>query len=209
MLKFYIAQKDDVITTKCSSFKLIALTLIFVFSLLSSTQNFCSAQWFNWQDATSTRLLVSSVANSDPEEKDMWTADFNNDGKQDLIVVRKQPFSSPSQPGKSTLLLMNVNGILTDQTLLHAPQFIDSISFARDVFVGDFDGDNWKDVIIANTFLQQPQYFRNRGNDILGNWLGFMEETSLRLPVLSEDPVRLVEAFGLYIDGKQLRPLLS
>ena len=109
MLKFYIAQKDDVITTKCSSFKLIALTLIFVFSLLSSTQNFCSAQWFNWQDATSTRLLVSSVANSDPEEKDMWTADFNNDGKQDLIVVRKQPFSSPSQPGKSTLLLINLS----------------------------------------------------------------------------------------------------
>ncbi len=201
MLKFYIAQKDNVITTKCSSFKLIALTLIFVFSLLSSTQNFCSAQWFNWQDATSTRLLVSSVANSDPEEKDMWTADFNNDGKQDLIVVRKQPFSSPSQPGKSTLLLMNVNGILTDQTLLHAPQFIDSISFARDVFVGDFDGDNWKDVIIANTFLQQPQYFRNRGNDILGNWLGFMEETSLRLPVLSEDPVRFCAVWAGDVTG--------
>jgi Putative metal-binding motif/FG-GAP-like repeat len=175
--------------------------LIIVFLLLPSLNHLCSAQWFNWQDESTTRLTVSSVANSDAEEKDMWAADFNNDGKQDLIVVRKQPFSSPTQPGKSTLLLMNVNGILTDQTLLHAPQFIDSISFARDVFVGDFDGDNWKDVIIANTFLQQPQYYRNEGNDSLGNWKGFVEETSLHLPVLSEDPVRFCAVWAGDVTG--------
>ena len=69
-------------------FPFIFSTLIFVFTLLPSFTNLCFSQWFNWLDATSTRLVVSSVANSDPEEKDMWTEDFNNDGKQDLIVVR-------------------------------------------------------------------------------------------------------------------------
>jgi hypothetical protein len=73
---------------------------------------------------------------------------------------------------------MNLGGVLTDQTALYAPQFISTVSFARDVYVDDFDHDNWKDVVIANTFLQQPQYFRNRGNDSLGNWLGFIDESA-------------------------------
>ena len=149
------------------------------------------AQWLPWEDNTAQRLVVTSVANSDPEEKDMWAADFDNDGHEDVIVVRKQPFSSPTQPGKSTLLLMNLGGVLTDQTALYAPQFISTVSFARDVYVDDFDHDNWKDVVIANTFLQQPQYFRNRGNDSLGNWLGFIDESASRFPVLTDDPVRL------------------
>ena len=93
------------------------------------------AQWLPWEDNTAQRLVVTSVANSDPEEKDMWAADFDNDGHEDVIVVRKQPFSSPTQPGKSTLLLMNLGGVLTDQTALYAPQFISTVSFARDVYV--------------------------------------------------------------------------
>ncbi|MBK9637105.1 MAG: VCBS repeat-containing protein [Bacteroidetes bacterium] len=176
-------------------------TLIFFFIVLPSLTNLCYAQWFNWHDESTSRLIVSSVANSDAEEKDMWVADLNNDGRDDLIVARKQPFSSPSQPGKSTLLLMNVGGIMTDQTLLYAPQLIDSISFARDIFVGDFDGDNWKDVVIANTFLQQPQYFRNKGNDSLGNWLGLVDESLLRFPVLTEDPVRFCALWGGDVTG--------
>ena len=132
--------------------KIFALTVL----LFPSTIN-VHAQWLPWEDNTSQRLVVSSVATTDPEEKDMWAADFDNNGHEDIIVVRKQPFSSPTQPGKSTLLLMNVNGVLTDQTALYAPQFISTVSFARDVYVDDFDNDTWKDVVIANTFLQQPQ----------------------------------------------------
>ena len=56
-------------------------------------------------------------------------------------------------------------------------------------------------MIIANTFLQQPQYFRNEGNDSLGNWKGFIEETSLRLPVLSEDPVRFCAVWAGDVTG--------
>jgi hypothetical protein len=173
--------------------------LVFFFLLFLTTES--RSQWLSWENASTTRLTVTSVATSDGEEKDMWAADLNNDGREDLIVVRKQPFSSPTQPGKSTLLLMNINGILTDQTTLYAPEFISTVSFARDVFVGDFDGDNWKDVVIANTFLQQPQYFRNRGADSLGNWLGFIDESSTRFPALTEDPVRFCAVWGGDVTG--------
>ena len=58
------------------------------------------SQWLDWSDETATRLTVTSVANSDSEEKDFWTADLNNDGAQDVIVVRKEPFSNSSEPPK-------------------------------------------------------------------------------------------------------------
>ena len=184
-----------------STFPFMFKILFHLFFLTLLVNNCIMGQWLTWTNATSTRLTLSSVANSDPEEKDMWAADLNNDGREDLIVVRKQPFSTSTQPGKSNLLLINVNGHLTDKTLEYAPQFIDSINFARDVFIGDFDGDNWKDVIIANTFGQQPMYYRNRGNDPSGNWLGLINESSLRFPLLTEDTPLICAVWGGDVTG--------
>lgn len=145
------------------------------------------AQWLEWRDETEERLVLESVANSDDEEKDIWADDFNNDGRSDIVVVRKEPFSNPTEPEKPTLLLMNVNGILTDQTELYAPEFITLPSYGRDVHAADFDGDGWKDIIIANTFDQQPQYYHNLGEDGNGNWLGFENQSAERLPELTAD----------------------
>ncbi|MEL6805663.1 MAG: hypothetical protein AAFO91_17980, partial [Bacteroidota bacterium] len=94
------------------------------------------AQWLDFTEITCTNLSLSSVANSDDEEKDMEPADLNNDGFTDLIVVRKEPFSNPTEPAKSDLLLMNVGGQLVDQTALYAPEFIENPTYARDVFIG-------------------------------------------------------------------------
>lgn len=169
--------------------------------LLLIIPGFIQAQWLDWSEETTTRLVLSSVATSDPEEKDMWNADLNNDGDDDLIVVRKQPFSTSTQPGKSNLLLMNVNGVLTDQTSIYAPEFISNINFARDVYIGDFDHDNWKDVIIANTFSQQPMYYRNLGADSAGNWLGLINESSTRFPLLTEDATLFCALWGGDVTG--------
>ncbi len=38
------------------------------------------AQWLDWDIQTDTRLTLSSVANADDEEKDLWPADLNQDG---------------------------------------------------------------------------------------------------------------------------------
>lgn len=174
-----------------------AITFFLLFTCLSPV----TAQWLEWADETSTRLVLTSVASSDPEEKDMWAADLDNDGHEDVIVVRKQPFSSNTQPGKSNLLLMNVNGIMTDQTSLYAPEFISNVNYARDVYIGDFDNDNWKDVIIANTFDQQPMYYRNLGNDTQDNWLGLADESDTRFPELTEDEILFCSVWGGDVNG--------
>jgi hypothetical protein len=110
----------------------------------------------DWQDETDTRLILSSVANSDGQEKDISVGDLDNDGWDDVIVVRKQPFSIQTAAAETDLLLMNIYGVLTDKTAQFAPEFLTNFSFARDVVIDDFYGDGWLDVVVANTFGQQP-----------------------------------------------------
>ena len=49
------------------------------------------SQWVNFVDETSTRL---GLAASDDLEKDMAAADLNQDGWEDIVIVRKVPFSN-------------------------------------------------------------------------------------------------------------------
>jgi len=160
-----------------------------------------SAQWLEWNDETAERLILSSVANGDDEEKDISAADLDNDGFTDVIVCRKEPFSISTEGAKSDLLLMNENGVLTDRTAQYAPGFISTETFARDLYIGDFDNDGWQDVIIANTFDQQPIYYANLGEDINGNWLGLSNESSTRLPILSSDVPLVCAVWAGDIDG--------
>ena len=162
-----------------------------------------SAQWLEWQDITETNLTLTSVANTDGEEKDLEAADLNNDGYVDVISVRKEPFSDSTEPPKQDVLLMNVNGQLIDQTSLYAPGFINTPTHARDVYIGDLDGDGWKDVVFANTFNQVPLYYRNQGNDNNGNWLGLVDETTARFPATLDDVplICAVKAADLTGDG--------
>jgi hypothetical protein len=177
-------------------FKVLAFTVVVAVSPLC-----ISAQWLEWQNASSERLVLTSVAVSDDEEKDIWVADLDNDGHDDVIVVRKEPFSSPTEPAKSDLLLMNVNGILTDKTSIYALEFINNPTFARDVYISDFDHDGWKDVIIANTFGQQPKYYSNLGEDTNGNWLGLADQSTARFPTLTEDTPLICAVWGGDING--------
>jgi len=148
------------------------------------------AQWLEWDIQTDERLVLSSVANSDDEEKDIWPADLNKDGWTDVIVVRKEPFSAATEPPKSDLLLMNQEGVLVDMTNELAPEFITNPSFARDIYIVDVDEDSWDDVVVVNTFNQQPMLYMNLGEDADGNWLGLADESASRFPTLvSDDPL--------------------
>ena len=174
-------------TNRMLRFPKSALGIATLFILLASP---IRAQWLEWDIQTDERLVLSSVANSDDEEKDIWPADLNKDGWTDVIVVRKEPFSAATEPPKSDLLLMNQEGILVDMTNDLAPEFITNPSFARDIYVVDVDGDSWDDVVIVNTFNQQPMLYMNLGEDVDGNWLGLADDSESRFPTLvSDDPL--------------------
>ena len=160
------------------------LPLLLGFLLLGGTPFLSSAQWLEWDIQTDERLVLSSVANADDEEKDIWPADLNKDGWTDVIVVRKEPFSAATEPPKPDLLLINQEGVLVDMTAELAPEFISNPSFARDIYVVDVDGDAWDDVVIVNTFNQQPMLYMNLGEDAEGNWLGLADDSDARFPTL-------------------------
>ncbi|MCH7975547.1 MAG: T9SS type A sorting domain-containing protein [Bacteroidetes bacterium] len=123
------------------------------------------------------------MPSDDSEEKDFAVADFDQDGWTDVVVVRKQPFSSVGP--RADLLLMNENGTLVDRTLTYAPEFTTRLTDARDVWAGDLDMDGWADVLVASTFEDPPVYYHNLGEDGSGNWLGFADESATRLPTIT------------------------
>jgi len=128
------------------------------------------AQLGSFVDDTPNQLVHLSVTLDDPDEKDFAAADLNRDGRADLVVVRKMPFSDPGP--RPDVLLMNESGVLVDRTLEFG---LTLETDARDVQVADFDGDGWTDFIVANTFGQRPTLYLNRGADSSGQWLGFVD----------------------------------
>ncbi|MEM7331842.1 MAG: putative Ig domain-containing protein [Chloroflexota bacterium] len=131
--------------------------------------------WVDYADETASRL--SYTANS--FEKDTAVGDLNNDGWDDVVVVHKTSFDIAGQ--QADTLLMNVDGVLVDQTATYAPAMLTNLTDARDVLLNDVDSDGWLDIIIATTFEDPPALYRNLGNDGAGNWLGFANESG-RLP---------------------------
>ncbi|MFQ5665161.1 MAG: FG-GAP-like repeat-containing protein [Candidatus Binatia bacterium] len=131
--------------------------------------------WVSFRDETADRLQLSSVPLDDPEEKDIAVGDFDDDGDEDIIVVRKRPFSTfgPRAP----LLLLNEDGILVDRTVAKLGDSAGPLlnTNARDVFVGDFDGGNAPDLAIANTCEEFPTFYQNKGGRCT-NWTGFTRQ---------------------------------
>ena len=156
-------------------------------------------QWIDFQDETATRLTLSTVTLNDDQEKDVGVSDLNQDGWTDAVIVRKEPFSTPG--ARTDVLLLNENGTLVDRTAEYAPGFLTTPTDARDVFVGDLDGDGWDDLLIANTFAQQPRFYRNLGNDGNGDWLGLADESDTRLPLITVAPLQFCAVWAGDIDG--------
>ena len=141
--------------------------LYFFFFLTFLTVNSTFAQWLNFFDETNTRIVVSNITdnddanNVDDMEKDLAVGDFDKDGFDDLVVVRKVPFSSPG--AKTDLLFMNRNGVLQDETNIYAPAFLTDATDARDVICVDVNSDTWLDLFIISTFGDQPKLYINQG----------------------------------------------
>lgn len=154
------------------------------------------SQWVGFTDASSDWLSVGA----DDQEKDIAVADFNNDGWQDVVVVRKNPFSNPG--GQADLLLINTGSTLEDMTAIYAPEFLSNPSDSRDVFAGDLDNDGWTDLVLANTFEDQPIFYHNLGDDGNGDWQGFADVSDDRFPLpLGIFPLQFCAVWGGDVTG--------
>ena len=157
----------------------IPLTMLLTTSLPAGA----GSPWVEYDDETATLLQLESVDLSDDEEKDIAIGDLNGDGIDDAVIVRKEPFSNPG--ARTDVLLLNEGGVLVERTSDYAPEFLSIPTDARDVVIADVTGDRWNDVIIANTFHQQPQIYRNLGLGTGGAWQGLVNESAARCPFLA------------------------
>jgi FG-GAP-like repeat len=155
------------------------LRFLIAVAIVVSASSVTPAQWISFTDQTATYLQIPNVG-SDPEEKDFLLGDLDNDGDLDLVNARKEGFYGDGP--RTHLLIMNVNGVMTDQTATYAPGFNANPSLARVVLIGDFENDGWKDVVIVNTNSQvistnyQTHYYKNLGSSG-GTWLGLQFQT--------------------------------
>jgi hypothetical protein len=156
------------------------------------------AQWIEFVDATTSLLEADqSLVADDLQEKDYAWGDVDKDGDVDLVIVRKEPFTTLGK--EPNLLLINHDGVLTDRTA----EFVSDSDVAgdngfltptndRDVVLVDVDLDGWLDIVTAPTLslddpkhIGHPRIYRNRG--CLGgcsgtqDWLGFIHEDA-RIP---------------------------
>lgn len=168
---------------------LLTASLAPTLAALASAQ---SVDWAQFVREDSRISAPNSLVLGDNQEKDMAWADFDRDGWVDLIIVRKQPFTTTGR--HQNVLLMNEGGTLTARTSVYAAAstipgdngFLTPTN-DRDVAVGDLDGDGWLDFVTATTFspnqpkhISHPRVYMNLG-EVNGQWQGFIHDDS-RIP---------------------------
>jgi hypothetical protein len=150
-------------------------------------------RWVNFE-AHPGFLSTGMISDIDNEVDFAWD-DLDKNGFIDLVVVRKEPFTTPGK--RSNKLLMNMDGVLFDATISHATASDVSGDFGfrtatndRDVVIVDVDQDGWLDVVTATTIsdgdpkeLGHPRVYMNLGEDGNGDWLGLRYEQA-RIPQL-------------------------
>ncbi len=153
------------------------------------------AEWVEFADETAARLVAATaVGAADPDEKSYSWGDVDRDGDQDLVVARKQPFSTPGK--RRNVLFLNEGGVLVDRTVEYAASsdVVGDLGFLtptndRDILLVDVDLDGWLDVVTATVqgaadpkHVGHPRIYRNLRDGPEG-WLGFRHEDA-RIPLL-------------------------
>ena len=114
-------------------------------------------------------------------------ADFNQDGFDDIVAARS---TGPATGDAAEILILinDKNGSLSDQTSMMIDGTIPSTFFARDIHVGDFNGDSIPDVFFSNHGkepLSGPSTFPCEQNTLLISQSNgkLKDVTSTNLPI--------------------------
>jgi hypothetical protein len=150
--------------------------------------------WVKFEQSPATIAAGTDTISSSSIETDIDWADLDKNGYTDVVVVRKQPFTSAGK--RTNMLLMNYGGVLTDMSASLAATSSDvpgdqgflTPTNDRDVVIADVDGDTWLDVITAPTIsdgdpkhIGHPRVYMNLGEDGGGTWLG-LDFQNARVP---------------------------
>lgn len=124
---------------------------------------------------------------------DFATGDLDQDGWLDVVVARKPQGSQLAK--HADVLLMNLEGVLTDQTALYASasdvagdQGFLTPCVHTAVKLADVDMDGWLDVIFSASLsdgepkvISHPRVYVNQGDDVAGAWQGLATRTGASL----------------------------
>ena len=168
----------------------IGLALLATAGGLSARQ--FNNQWYSVTESPGSIAVAPTAISDNNNETDLAWGDLDKDGDIDLVVVRKQPFTSVGK--RTNILLMNEGGVLVDSTstLAVASDVPGDNGFLtatndRDVVLSDVDGDGWLDVITATTLsdgdpkhIGHPRIYMNLGGS---PWQGLRNEDA-RVPQL-------------------------
>jgi hypothetical protein len=102
--------------------------------------------------------------------------DLDNDGDLDVVIV--QNFTSAGVVGTPapSVLYMNEGGKFVDRTAELLPELLaPQVTWWSNIHDFDSPGDGWQDIFVPGGNGERSRLYKNRGVDVNGNHLGFLD----------------------------------
>lgn len=105
--------------------------------------------------------------------------DLDNDGDLDVVVVQNLTSEGVVGDPAPSVLYMNEDGRFVDRTAELLPELLaPQVTWWSNIHDFDSPPDGWADIFVPGGEGERSRLYRNRGRDLQGNFLGFVDESS-------------------------------